>query len=53
MGSVGVHSAAMGLIAVVWHFWIAPILTALTVLAVVGTILGYLFQVSRARYPRD
>lgn len=43
----------MGLIAVVWHFWIAPILTGLALLAVVGTILGYLFQVSRARYPRD
>ena len=43
----------MGLIAVVWHFWIAPILTGLALLAVVGTIVGYLMQVSRARYPRD
>ena len=43
----------MGLIAVVWHFWIAPILVGLSVLAVVGAIVGYLAQVTRARYPRD
>jgi hypothetical protein len=43
----------MGLIAVVWHFWIAPVLTVLALLAVLGAIGGYLAQVTRARYPRD
>jgi hypothetical protein len=43
----------MGLIAVVWHFWIAPILVGLSVVAVVGTIVLYLTQVTRTRYPRD
>ncbi len=43
----------MGLIAVVWHFWIAPVLVGLSVLAVVAAVVGYLSQVTRARYPRD
>lgn len=54
VGRSGVlHSAPMGITAVVWHFWIAPILTGLALLAVIGAIVGYLNQVSRARYPRD
>ncbi len=43
----------MSLFAVVWHFWIAPILTVLALLAVVGTVAGYLRQVTAKRYPRD
>ncbi|MEZ5321260.1 MAG: hypothetical protein R2698_04125 [Microthrixaceae bacterium] len=36
----------------VWHFWLAVLLTAATVLAIVATIAGYLFKVTRTRYPR-
>lgn len=43
----------MGHLAVVWHFWIAPILVGLAVLAVLAAVVGYLSQVTRARYPRD
>lgn len=43
----------MGHLAVVWHFWIAPILVGLALLAVLGAVVGYLSQVTRARYPRD
>ncbi len=43
----------MGTLAVVWHYWIAPVLVVLILLAVVGTVAGYLATVTRARYPRD
>ena len=43
----------MSLLAVVWHFWIAPVLTIACILAVVATIVGYLGQVTYKRYPRD
>ena len=36
----------MGLIAVVWHYWIAPILVGLALLAVLAAILGYLSAVT-------
>lgn len=39
------------LIAVVWHWWIAPLLTAGAVLAVIATIAGYLRSVTSQRYP--
>lgn len=39
------------LIAVVWHWWIAPLLAAGAVLAVLGTIVGYLKSVTSQRYP--
>lgn len=41
------------MLAVVWHYWIAPILVGLAVLAVLGAVVGYLATVTRARYPRD
>ncbi len=40
----------MTLMAVVWHWWIAPLLVALTVLAVVATIAGYFKKVHGPRY---
>ncbi len=43
----------MSLLAVVWHFWIAPVLMFACAAAVVGTIIGYLKQVTYKRYPRD
>ena len=41
------------LLAVVWHFWIAPVLVGAAVLAVVASVVGYLQQVTYKRYPRD
>lgn len=37
--------------AVVWHWWIAPLLLAGCVLFVLATIAGYLNQVTKDRYP--
>ena len=39
------------LIAVIWHWWIAPVLVAVTILLVIGTIIGYLNKVTATRYP--
>ena len=41
----------MALMAVVWHWWIAPLLVALTVLAIIATIAGYVKVVHGQRYP--
>jgi len=43
----------MSLVAVVWHFWIAPVLAGSAILAVVASVVGYLQQVTFKRYPRD
>ncbi len=37
----------------VWHFWLAAILAPVTILAVLATVGGYLFKVTRSRYPRQ
>ena len=39
------------LLAKVWHFWIAVPLVAGAVLFVVATIVGYLVNVVRPKYP--
>lgn len=39
--------------AVVWHFWIAPILVLTVVVMLVATLIGYLRKVSAPRYPRS
>jgi len=39
-------------VAVVWHWWLAPVLVASGVLLILGTIGGYVNQVSKDRYPR-
>ena len=36
-----------------WHWWIAVVLAASAVVLVIATILGYVWNVTRARYPRD
>ena len=41
----------MALMAVVWHWWIAPLLVAMTVLAIIVTIAGYFKAVHGRRYP--
>jgi hypothetical protein len=38
--------------AVVWTFWIAPILVGGTILALVAVIAGYLLTVTSKQYPR-
>lgn len=43
----------MIIFAVVWHYWIAVPLAAVSVVAVIGTIGGYLAKVTYTRYPRD
>jgi hypothetical protein len=39
--------------AVVWTWWIAPLLVAGGGLAIVATILGYLRKVSSLKYPKQ
>jgi len=39
--------------AVVWHFWIAPILVLTVVAVLVATMIGYWRKVSSPRYPRS
>jgi len=43
----------MSILAVAWHYWIAVPLAAVSVIAVLGTIGGYLAKVTYSRYPRD
>jgi len=43
----------MSILAVVWHFWIAPVLVIGCLLAIVASVVGYLQQVTYKRYPRD
>lgn len=37
--------------AFVWHWWLAPILVASAVFFVLGSVGGYLNQVTKDRYP--
>ena len=39
-------------LAVVWHFWIAVVLAAGAIFAVIALLIGYFAQVSRTRYPK-
>jgi hypothetical protein len=43
----------MSILAVVWHFWIAPVLVIATLVAIGASVVGYLQQVTYKRYPRD
>ena len=40
------------MLAVVWHFWIAPFLAVGAILAVVAVIGGYIANVTAKQYPR-
>ena len=40
------------MLAVVWHFWIAPILTVGAVLAILAVVGGYIMNVTAKQYPR-
>ena len=35
-----------------WTYWISPLLTLVTVLAILGVIVGYVFKVVAAKYPK-
>jgi hypothetical protein len=39
--------------AVVWHFWLGLVLVIGAILFVVATLGGYLFKVTRSRYPTN
>lgn len=36
-----------------WHFWIGVVLAISAVVLVLATIVGYVVQVTRTRYPRQ
>jgi hypothetical protein len=36
-----------------WTYWVAPVVTLLTVLALLGWFVGYLVKVTSARYPKQ
>jgi hypothetical protein len=42
----------MSLAGVIWHYWLAVPLTAMAVLGLLATIVGYVKQVSSQRYPK-
>ncbi len=35
-----------------WAYWISPLLAAISVLAILGVILSYVFKVVAAKYPK-
>jgi hypothetical protein len=35
-----------------WTYWLAPVLTLVSVLGLIGVILGYLVKVVAAKYPK-
>ncbi len=39
------------LVAVVWTFWVAPLLVGATVLVIVALVAGYLVKVVLPKYP--
>ena len=49
------HSGAVanvgGMVGVIWHQWIGVVLVVVSVLAVLGLVVGYLKNVTSQRYP--
>ena len=43
----------MVLAAEVWHYWVSFVLVGVVVLAILGTLIGYLLKVTAARYPKN
>ena len=35
-----------------WDYWISPIIATISVLAVIGVIIRYVFKVVAAKYPK-
>lgn len=46
-----VRSHAMAL-AVIWHYWLGLVFFFLSLLVVVGVVVGYLVRVESLKYPR-
>lgn len=44
---------AMVLAAKVWHYWVSFVLVGVVLLAILGTIVGYLVKVTAAKYPKQ
>jgi hypothetical protein len=40
------------MLAVVWHYWMGAVLSAVVILSVVAMIAGYLRSVESTRYPK-
>lgn len=36
-----------------WAYWLAPVLTLMTVLALLGWFIAYLVKVTASRYPKQ
>jgi Na+-transporting methylmalonyl-CoA/oxaloacetate decarboxylase gamma subunit len=39
-------------LAVIWHYWIGVVFFVLSLLVVVGVIVGYLVRVQAPKYPK-
>jgi Na+-transporting methylmalonyl-CoA/oxaloacetate decarboxylase gamma subunit len=39
-------------LAVIWHYWIGLVFFFLSILVVVGVVVGYLIKVESLKYPR-
>jgi hypothetical protein len=39
-------------LAVIWHFWIGLVFFFLSILVVVGIVVGYLMKVESLKYPK-
>jgi Na+-transporting methylmalonyl-CoA/oxaloacetate decarboxylase gamma subunit len=39
-------------LAVIWHYWIGVVFFVLSLLVVVGVIVGYLVRVQALKYPK-
>jgi len=39
-------------LAVIWHYWIGLVFFFLSILVVIGTIVGYLVKVESLKYPK-
>jgi hypothetical protein len=40
-------------LAVIWHYWIGLVFFVLSILVVVGTVVGYLVKVESLKYPKS
>lgn len=51
--AIGVYHGVMHILAnPEWHWWIAVVLTPLTILAVLAVPVGYIVKVVAPRYPK-
>jgi Na+-transporting methylmalonyl-CoA/oxaloacetate decarboxylase gamma subunit len=42
----------MHLAAQIWHYWIGVVFFVLSILAVIGVIIGYVVKVQSLKYPK-